>query len=84
METTETTESAMDAALDALRTVRDCQSQEEGSVNDDYLRALSAAYVAMTEAVPADPVEKMSYFLPDDVSTIENHLAKARELGFLE
>ncbi|MFE9435476.1 hypothetical protein [Streptomyces sp. NPDC006640] len=84
METTETTASAMGAALDALRTVRDCQSQGEGSVSDDYLKALAAAFVAMTEAVSADPVEKMSYFLPDDASAIENHLAKARKLGFLE
>ncbi|MFF3405735.1 hypothetical protein ACFYW8_05865 [Streptomyces sp. NPDC002742] len=76
--------SAMNAALDSLRTVRDYRSDGDGPVNDDYLKALAAAYVAMSKTSAADPVERMSYFLPDESAVIENHLAKARELGFLE
>ncbi|WP_326788739.1 hypothetical protein [Streptomyces sp. NBC_00151] len=76
--------SAMNAALDSLRTVRDYRSDGNGPVNDDYLKALSAAYVAMSKTTATEPAERMSYFLPDDSTTIENHLAKARELGFLE
>ncbi|MET8024422.1 hypothetical protein [Streptomyces avermitilis] len=76
--------SAMNAALDSLRTVRDYRSDGNNSVNDDYLKALAAAFVAMSKTSATEPVERMSYFLSDDVSAIENHLAKARELGFLE
>ncbi|MGV9574541.1 hypothetical protein ACWDRX_36540 [Streptomyces nigra] len=78
------TASAMGAALDALREVRDCQSQGYGSEDDDYLIALAAAFVAMSKAGATEPVERMSYFLPDDCGTIWNHLTKAKELGFLE
>jgi hypothetical protein len=78
------TVSAMGTALDALRTVRNYQSQGKGSVNDDYLKALSAAFVAMSKTKTTEPVETMSHFLPDDPAAIDNHLTEAEKLGFLK
>ncbi|WP_405916269.1 hypothetical protein [Streptomyces sp. NBC_00728] len=77
------TMSAMNAALDSLRIVRDFQSQEEYSLNDDYLKALVSAYVAMSNANVASPIEKMSYFLPCDPLAIEKDLNEAIKRGFI-
>ncbi|MFE7837840.1 hypothetical protein ACFU53_17885 [Streptomyces sp. NPDC057474] len=78
------TVSAMGTALDALRTVRNYQSDGKGPLSDNYLKALAAAYVAMSKTKTTEPVETMSHFLPDDSGTIENHLTEAEKLGFLE
>ncbi|MEU9366005.1 hypothetical protein AB0D71_14865 [Streptomyces avermitilis] len=74
---------AMDAAFDALRVVRDLQNQGKGPVDDDYLKALVSAYVAMNNAGVASPIEKMSFFLPSDLLAIERDLKEAINRGFI-
>ncbi|WP_215448599.1 hypothetical protein [Streptomyces sp. ATCC 21386] len=79
-----TNKSAISTALDAIHEVWKCQSYQESSVDNDYLKALAAAYRAMSKTETSEPVERMSFFLHYDPGVIGNHLTEARKLGFLE
>ncbi|MFI5962830.1 hypothetical protein ACIA8J_11725 [Streptomyces asoensis] len=73
---------AMEAALDALRVVRALRGEGKGAADDDYVKSLVTAYVAMNNATAA-PIEKMSFFLPSDPLAIEKDLEEAIKRGFI-